>query len=260
MLRNNLEFGKDREIRNWDLFSIFIFCMVIAAPGTYPVVFTAFFAFHPNQTNFLYSVLDTSNLSITMEWLVFLIFCWIELVNMTCAAISFSIPFTIVAAYYLQISHWLTAFPNLAHESKKIHRNFQRFSLYTLRFNGAFSSYFLAPVKDIIGSGFVFTSFSLIRYHSILGWSAIFMLGLTLVACVTILLILILPGAWVWKSSTEIKDKIISNVSLTTRVSKSLRLFGITIGPFYVIKNYTVITFFDILVSTTCSLLIAFKE
>ena len=260
--KNNKILGQLASVTKWDSYGIFIFVTVIFVPTILPYIATGFFISNSHDPTFIYSIIDTSSHTQFLQTLVFIFFIWFEVISVHCANITFAASFAIIASYYYHASYWLASYANAnvsQFSKKEIHKTFQLFTIHTRMFNEAFSTFFLAPMKEVIVVGLIFTVFGIIRYHKNLGFAVIFLLGSLFIAGALAVLALIFPAGWIWKYSLKLKRRMIINTKSDKRIRNSLSPFGIMIGSLYVIKNYTIISFVDILVSQTCSLLIAFK-
>ena len=289
----NYMFGKHVVLRKWDLFGVFI-AITVTCITIFPYVCAVFFFFNRHGTNFLYSLVDTSSCRKQVQIIVFLCFIWLEILSLYAVCINFVTLLTVVSSFYMHCSYWMALNPKLTQRSGQhsywmdlnpkliqqsgrhsywlglnpklaqesghhTHRIFRLFKLHTQLFNEILSAGFLAPMKEIAGAAIIFPAFALILHHKDLGFVAILLLGFTFASGVTIVLALIFPAGWVWKYSQKVNCNINSNVSLNKRIRNSLSPVGVSIGSFYIIKNYTVILFFDILLRYLCTMLIMLK-
>ena len=264
MSRNNYTFGKHVVLKKWDTFGIFI-AIAVTCITSFPYVCAIFFFVNRHGTNFLYSLIDTSGLPKPLQIGVFIIFLWIEIISLYAVCNNFVTLLIVVASFYIHCTYWMSSnLKSLQPLGNKIYKIFPIFTLHTQRFNEIISIRFLAPMKEIAGAAIIFPAFAIILYHSELGFAAMLLLGFTFASGVTIVFALIFPAGWVWKYSVKTKcSQIATNDTsdaMNKRIRNSLSPFGITIGSFYIIKNYTVMSFFDILLRYLSTLLITFKE
>ena len=260
MVKTNCVFGRHTVLKKWDASSI-VLTISIFAISTFSYICASYFAFHSHGTNFLYSIMDTSNQPKIIQLIVFGIFVVIEIVSLQCICNTFGTLFIIPSSYYVHSSYWLASVADSSHHSLTNGlAMFQIFTLLTRRFNEIFSQYFLASIKEVMGIAVTFTAFAIIRYHTTLGFPAILMLCFTLTADIIVVLSIYFASGLVWKYSRKAKRSLNTNHKIDKRVRKSLPTFGIMLGSFYIMKNYTVISFFDILVRYICTLLVFYKQ
>ena len=261
MKKNNNLFGQGMISKKWDGFGIFSFYIIIAG-SIYPYIFAFFFFFNRNRNQFLYSIITVSVQSDIERIAVFLTFICIEVMSLHCIANTCIILCFVVCPYIIHSSYWMS-FKGASPSRKTIARSYLKFQilrLHTSRFNETLCNVYMAPVKEFLSIGFVFSTFSLIRYHDDLEFGSLLMLVFVSSLTLAMLIGVYFPSGWVWKQSVKLKNQILKNDLKEMRRRNYLCPFGIMIGSFYVVKGYTFLSMINILLRYVLRLLVAFKK
>ena len=223
-----------------------------------PVCVWMFFFFFNRQGNlFLYSIHIPIQLHNELALAAFLMFPCFEILSAYSACVIVGSIYFVVSSYFMHSSYWLALNKR---NSIWYLQTFQILHLHTSRLNEAVSHLFMLPLKELLGVGCVFCSFSLIRYHNQLDFGSFVMLVFLEAGCVITLFGIYLPAGWVWKKSLTFKNRIGRNDSMEYNKRNSyLCPFGIMIGSFYVVKGHTFLSIVNIVVRYIFRLLVAFK-
>jgi len=247
---------KFSEQKKWDMLGI-ILSFYFLAGVLFPYIAACFFFFNRTSSIFLYSLVNTGNQTELEQGLVFLGFLVLEVAsfhNLTNMGVVVCIA---VCTFYTHVRSMLTLTLDSAEET---YRKFQVLKLHTARFNEAYASFILAPVKDLTALLLVMTVFALIRYEDELSFISFLLLssaaGIMTILCFTIFY----PAGWVWQYSMKIKSGFRVKGTLEKLIVRSLGPFGIMIGSLYVMKTSTVMSLCNIVLTNIGTLLIAFKH
>jgi len=263
MFRNNTALGGYRATRRRDgLGIVAVFYIIGTILG--PQISACFFFFNRHESNFLYSLVDTTNQTESVRLFVFLVFLSVELATLQCLANTTIMSCLILCTYYTHARYWLTHHdtnPYSALSNYHKYMKFQLFRIHTTIFNVSYAKYGLAPAKDVNSALLVMTAFALIRYHSQLTLGSILLLVYITMMDITGVVTVFYPAGWVWQFSTKVKGELSDSGThvIEKQRQRCLRPFGVMIGSLYVMKSHSVLSLYNIILSNICTLLIAFK-
>ena len=262
MVENNRVFGSGLKLipKKWDGIGVFTLYMIFVA-STYPYACGCYFYFNRHENTFLYSLIDASGQRNNERVTVFLIFLYVEILSIHCVCNSLISLYFITSVYFVHTSYWMTldkARSQLATAEQNI-RKFQILFMHTSRFNEAFSKLFLLPLKEILSVVVVVCSVALIRFHNKLELESFVLLWFMVLTASILLTAIYHPAGRVWKVSLTLKNHIGKKDWIKNRRRNFLWPFGIMIGSFYVVKNYTFLSLTHILLKYIFRLLVAMK-